>query len=239
MSWLKHHRESERFASEAQLARREDRRQDAEDLYLRAADAEVQAITELSPSKARTLGISVVSAASLYYKAAQYSQAKEVAERWLGEAIPSFAKDQLRSLLRSPEFLESAHFTVDAALLRELGERLIGRAHIALAELVKNAYDADAHTCRIDIEGDQIVVTDDGHGISEQEFHNFWLRVGTTHRAAEGVSRRLSRPMTGDYPFSFSRKRWSYKAIRRLLLIRCSSHLSIGGRSKAARISRR
>ncbi|MYK83736.1 MAG: hypothetical protein F4024_14435, partial [Gammaproteobacteria bacterium] len=94
--------------------------------------------------------------------------------------------------------MKSAHFSVDAALLRELGERLIGRAHIALAELVKNAYDADAHTCRIDIENDRIVVTDDGHGISEQEFHNFWLRVGTTHRAAERVSRELKRPMTGS-----------------------------------------
>ena len=94
--------------------------------------------------------------------------------------------------------MKSAHFTVDAALLRELGERLIGRAHIALAELVKNAYDADAHTCRIDIESDRIVVTDDGHGISEQEFHDFWLRVGTTHRARERVSRQHSRPMTGS-----------------------------------------
>ena len=79
-----------------------------------------------------------------------------------------------------------------------MGERLIGRAHIALAELVKNAYDADAHTCRIDIEDDRIVVTDDGHGISEQEFHNFWLRVGTTHRAEERVSRGLGRSMTGS-----------------------------------------
>ena len=43
-------------------------------------------------------------------------------------------------------------------VLRELGERLIGRAHIALAELLKNAYDADAHTCRIDVESDRIVV---------------------------------------------------------------------------------
>ena len=94
--------------------------------------------------------------------------------------------------------MKSAHFTVDAALLRELGERLIGRAHIALAELVKNAYDADAHTCRIDIEDDRIVVTDDGHGISEQEFHKFWLRVGTTHRAEERISRGLGRSMTGS-----------------------------------------
>ena len=29
------------------------------------------------------------------------------------------------------------HFTVDAELLRELGERLVGKPHIALAELIK------------------------------------------------------------------------------------------------------
>ena len=101
MSWLEHHRESEKLASEAQVARREDRRPDAEHLYLLAADAEDRAIAVLDHSKARTLGISVVSAASLYYKAARYSRAEEVAARWLGGPIPSFAKDQLRSLLQS------------------------------------------------------------------------------------------------------------------------------------------
>ena len=35
-------------------------------------------------------------------------------------------------------------FTVDSALLSELGEKLVETAHIALVELVKNAYDADA-----------------------------------------------------------------------------------------------
>ncbi len=89
-------------------------------------------------------------------------------------------------------------FTVDAALLRELGERLIGRAHIALGELVKNAFDADAHTCRVDIENDRIVVADDGHGISQAEFHNYWMRIGTTHKAEARHSRNLRRPMTGS-----------------------------------------
>lgn len=41
------------------------------------------------------------------------------------------------------------NFTVDAALLRELGERLVGRPEVALAELVKNAYDPDATKVRI------------------------------------------------------------------------------------------
>lgn len=94
--------------------------------------------------------------------------------------------------------METANFAVDAALLRELGERLIGQSHIALAELVKNAYDADAHVCRIEFADDEIVVSDDGHGISEQEFHNFWMRIGTTHKADKRTSPRLQRPMAGS-----------------------------------------
>lgn len=94
--------------------------------------------------------------------------------------------------------MQVANFAVDAALLQELGERLIGQSHIALAELVKNAYDADAHVCRIEFGQDEITVSDDGHGISEQEFHNFWMRIGTTHKVDQRRSRRLHRPMTGS-----------------------------------------
>ena len=94
--------------------------------------------------------------------------------------------------------LTPAQFTVDAALLRELGETLIGRSHIALAELVKNSYDADAHTCRIDVEADRIVVSDDGHGISQEEFIKYWMRIGTTHKVESRRSRDLGRSMTGS-----------------------------------------
>lgn len=94
--------------------------------------------------------------------------------------------------------MDKTQFKVDAALLRELGERLIGRAHIALAELVKNAYDADAHTCRIEIERNRITVLDDGHGISRAEFFDYWMRIGTTHKVDARTSRSLGRSMTGS-----------------------------------------
>ena len=94
--------------------------------------------------------------------------------------------------------MDSTTFTVDAALLRELGERLIGRPYIALAELVKNSYDADATTCRIKFTANEIAVTDNGHGMSQQEFHDHWMRLGTTHKADRNTSRRFGRPMTGS-----------------------------------------
>ncbi|MDB6427098.1 ATP-binding protein [Curtobacterium sp. 20TX0008] len=89
-------------------------------------------------------------------------------------------------------------FTVDAKLLRELGERLVGRPHIALAELIKNSYDADATHVRIEFTGSDIIVSDDGHGMSEDDFAEKWLRVGTVHKLSGRTSPRFSRTMTGS-----------------------------------------
>jgi signal transduction histidine kinase len=90
------------------------------------------------------------------------------------------------------------HFKVDAALLRELGARLVGKPHIALAELIKNAYDADARHVRITFDETSIVVEDDGHGMSAETFETLWMRVGTTHKAKRRTSPELKRPLTGS-----------------------------------------
>ena len=89
-------------------------------------------------------------------------------------------------------------FTVDAALLQELGERLIGRAHVALSELIKNSYDADAIDCQIEFKDDCITITDNGHGMSESEFLEHWMRIGTTHKVDKKYSKSLNRSMTGS-----------------------------------------
>jgi signal transduction histidine kinase len=89
-------------------------------------------------------------------------------------------------------------FTVDSALLRELGERLVGRPHIALAELVKNGYDADAAKVTIRFSLDKIEVIDNGHGMSFEEFVSFWMRIGSPHKQEQRVSRHFGRPVTGS-----------------------------------------
>lgn len=102
MSWIEHHKISEDLASQAQTALSDGREEDALALYARAALAEAKALANLDTSKTRTLGISAVSAASLYYKAAELDNAEEVAVRWLNfESLPAFAKDQLQSLLQA------------------------------------------------------------------------------------------------------------------------------------------
>ena len=90
-------------------------------------------------------------------------------------------------------------FTVDAALLRELGERLVGKPHIALAELIKNGYDADATqvTIKFSPNKDCIEVSDNGHGMTFEEFRDFWMRIGTTHKRKR-QSKNLGRQLTGS-----------------------------------------
>lgn len=88
-------------------------------------------------------------------------------------------------------------FSVDAALLRELGERLVGQPHIALAELIKNSYDADAHNVEVIFDDDEIIVTDDGDGMSTSTFQNFWMRVGSPHKQ-EITETKFGRRPTGS-----------------------------------------
>ena len=89
-------------------------------------------------------------------------------------------------------------FTVDSALLRELGERLVGKPEIALAELVKNAYDADATKVAIHMSPKRIEVWDNGHGMDLTEFRDYWMRIGSPHKQEQRVSRHAKRPMTGS-----------------------------------------
>lgn len=117
-------------------------------------------------------------------------------------------------------------FTVDAALLRELGERLVGKPYVALAELVKNSYDADATEVTVSFLRDSITVTDNGSGMSRVEFISHWLRVGTTHKQKQNMTSggrnvtgskgvgRLSVQFLGDELEVVSRKAGSHETFR-------------------------
>jgi len=97
-------------------------------------------------------------------------------------------------------------FTVASQLLRELGERLVGRAAVALGELVKNAYDADAYHVEITLEPKnarrkfpgRIEIRDSGHGMTKEEFKAYWMRIGDDRKARERFSPYLGRPFSGS-----------------------------------------
>jgi hypothetical protein len=101
MTWAEHHIESGKLAAEAELEARRGDRERARELYGRAAGLEEQAAENLDPAKRRTLGITAVSAVSLYYKAGRLGEAERLAHGFLSSPdIPEFASSQLRGLLQ-------------------------------------------------------------------------------------------------------------------------------------------
>ena len=103
---------------------------------------------------------------------------------------------------------DALRFTVDSQLMGELGERLVTRNHVALAELVKNAYDADASRISIEFCDYQredsnellptIVLQDNGHGMRFAEVDAHWMRIATSNKAREPFSPTYGRPKTGN-----------------------------------------
>ena len=101
MSWVLYHSESERFASAAEMSAKRGEHDRAVELYKLAAEAEARSLNEVDPKKSRTLGVTAVSVAALYYKAGEHEVAKDVAQKWLdNDALPDFASEQLRGILR-------------------------------------------------------------------------------------------------------------------------------------------
>jgi len=81
----------------------------------------------------------------------------------------------------------SQAFKPRARLLQLLGDQLIGSSKLAVFELVKNAYDADASDVTVTL-GDLgtadpwIRVQDDGQGMSLETIQDVWLVPGDDHR---------------------------------------------------------
>lgn len=105
---------------------------------------------------------------------------------------------------RQEEHTESGtlRFAVDAGLLFQLGEQLVTRRSIALAELIKNAYDADATHVTVRLEqvsqpGGTIVVADNGTGMTLDDITENWMRIATDAKLRNPVSTIYCRPRTG------------------------------------------
>ena len=111
MSWLQYHQESEQLAYEAEIAAHRGNIIQAREIYLKAAQAEEKALGELESDKPRTYGITAVSAASLYFKAAEWQVARNLAHRYLGSGrLPEFAQLQMEELL---DTIKAQHIGVD------------------------------------------------------------------------------------------------------------------------------
>lgn len=97
-------------------------------------------------------------------------------------------------------------FSIDSRLLEELGENLVRRNHVALAELIKNAYDADAtqvvlkfiNARQNEDRESEIRVIDDGVGMTPDEIQENWMRIATTDKVRNPESDVYGREKTGE-----------------------------------------
>ncbi|PHR88040.1 MAG: ATP-binding protein [Blastopirellula sp.] len=111
-------------------------------------------------------------------------------------------------------------FSIDAGVISRLGQELVARQETAVSELVKNAYDADATRVTltfVDTEniGGTLIIEDNGDGMTREELVKGFMRISSTNKIHEPVSRE------------FKRKRAGQKGIGRFAVQRLGKKLSI------------
>jgi Histidine kinase-, DNA gyrase B-, and HSP90-like ATPase len=89
-----------------------------------------------------------------------------------------------------------AHLRPRARIIRLIGDELISDEPVALVELVKNSYDADATQVTIRFLSDEagevsrIVVEDDGVGMTVDTVINSWFEPGTATKKLNPSSKK-------------------------------------------------
>lgn len=115
---------------------------------------------------------------------------------------------------------DSVRFTTDAAIISRLGRELVAKQETAVAELIKNAYDADATQVTltfIDSEspGGVLEIVDDGTGMNRDQLIDGFMRLSSTEKLNHPHSPR------------FMRRRAGRKGIGRFAVQRLGSELTV------------
>lgn len=99
---------------------------------------------------------------------------------------------------------EKCQIKATSNILNLLGSELIGSDTLAIFELVKNSYDADADNVTISFndlntEKQCIVIEDDGNGMTTNIVRNVWLTIGTNYKKKEAkISPKYKRHSLGN-----------------------------------------
>ncbi|MEQ9196776.1 MAG: ATP-binding protein [Parvibaculum sp.] len=96
----------------------------------------------------------------------------------------------------------NVRFSVDASHIDRLGRELVAKQETAVAELVKNAYDADATSAQLvfkDCEspGGSLEIRDDGHGMNRDELVSGFMRLSTRQKVENPISKKYRRTRAG------------------------------------------
>jgi len=108
-------------------------------------------------------------------------------------------------------------FRPRARLLQLLGDQLIGTPRLAVFELVKNAYDADAKNVVVTLSGltgddPAITVEDDGEGMTLETIRDIWLVPADDHRRRQRQEGRRTRSLSEiDFVVLFLYEHFSYE----------------------------
>lgn len=102
---------------------------------------------------------------------------------------------------------KEVNLTIDSRIITHLGEALIDNEKIALLELIKNASDADANYCNIEIDTlyqsehgqGRIIIEDDGNGMTPYIIENAFLKIATSFKSNhQKVSPKFKRQAQGN-----------------------------------------
>lgn len=96
----------------------------------------------------------------------------------------------------------NVRFSVDAGHIQRLGLELVAKQETALAELIKNAYDADASRVVVTFQnqnrvGGQLRIEDNGLGMTLEDVRDSWMRLSTSHKQSQPISPRHQRLRAG------------------------------------------
>ena len=75
------------------------------------------------------------------------------------------------------------YFKVSSSVKKILGRELITDKNVAIFELVKNSYDAMAKNVKVLVSNEEIVILDDGSGMSKDDVLNKWLFLGYSEKS--------------------------------------------------------
>ncbi|MFA6835465.1 MAG: ATP-binding protein [Fibrobacteraceae bacterium] len=118
-------------------------------------------------------------------------------------------------------------FNISLSILNHLGKNLYRSLITVLGEAISNSWDADAKNVHIYIDKDksQLIIQDDGLGMTSDDFQNHFLKIGYSKRINDNNKSQGGRPYIGR------------KGIGKLALLSCAQKLTIITRTSSSEIT--
>lgn len=100
-------------------------------------------------------------------------------------------------------YLGKKPFDLSARVPMQLGRESISSSTVAVSELIKNGYDADAESVHVEFYLREspalstMVIRDDGNGMDANTIYDHWLKIGTDFKSGVELSINKKRVLTG------------------------------------------